>query len=132
MISVNTGVSDGKILFNKSNGSDGIVLLYEDNTMPTQLCSQLIVSNAGTTSVNGTYYIAGTYNGYNLYTKDSNPNSYPRIRYNSADAYWQIIGTSPFVGAELYYSTDFNSCPALANWETRFGLPEAPTFTIIN
>lgn len=109
---------------------DGKVLAYYAE--PMSYCSQLLLSQAGTTSVNGNYSVVGIYNGYNFYTKDGNQNSYPRIRFNQENNYWEIVGSTPFVGATLYYTTNLGPCPASLEWETAFGLPDPPTFSIIN
>lgn len=129
MILIESGNIQNKILINQTGLGSGLVFAY---ITPPIVCNTLSITNAGTASVNGTYIIAGTYNGYNLYTKDGNPNSYPRIRNHISSTYWEIVSSSPTPNAQLYQTTNMGSCPALLNWETFLGLPEPPTFSIIN
>jgi len=100
--------------------------------------SNIIVSGAGTTAVNGTYIPYSTSNQgeniYTIWTKDGN-DSYPRITVTGSGAgNWAISINTPFPGAPAYYTPadSFGSanCPVGLTWAVSdFGSGDVPTVT---
>ena len=107
--------------------------------------TNIIVSEAGTTAVNGTYipYSTGTRGAgckagesFTIWTKDG-LNSYPRIEVvGSGSGTWQIgLGAPPFPGAPAYVtgadSFCNTDCPAVGlTWSVgTFGTGDVPTVT---
>jgi hypothetical protein len=89
------------------------------SVLSSQKPGELLVSGAGSTLFNGSYYLAGQYGGYNYYIKEGYPfttpvnNGNPMIFVNN-NSYWalttQNIGGVPTAN---YYSTDLPVTPDL-------------------
>ena len=92
--------------------------------------TSVIVSGAGTTQANGTYLPAGLQSGNQVYTKDGNVNSYPKL-HRPSGTFWSITTNTPFPGAPLYYETaeTISQCPPSGTaWSVGpFGSADAPT-----
>lgn len=101
-------------------------------------CTQytnVVVSGAGTAIANGTYIPAGNGTegpqGTQIYTKDGNPASWPRLWRPSGSGGWGINGNVPFPSAPLYneISSTATDCPPSGTaWDVNFfGSEPAPS-----
>jgi len=113
------------------------------------LCTQysaIVVTNAGTSSINGIYYptdvttVLG--NSFTKFVKQGNI-SFPSIEIGQDGGfyYWVLRGVVPFTGAILYRDyasvpsvTDPNlvTCPTQGQWYAAFGETPLPTITGIS
>jgi hypothetical protein len=93
--------------------------------------SQIIVSGAGLTAINGTYVTAGTITQgtvtSTVYTKDGNADSFPRVRvsWNPGPNFysWEIFANIPIFGNQPIYTSSIANSPSSYTPET---LPACP------
>lgn len=111
-------------------------VIRDDETSPTPAYSPIgdtapvnaaiIVSGAGTTGDNGTYYQFGTVNGKPQYSKTGTA-SYPRIFW--ANGFWQIDETGNGV-AEYSSNQDVATPDLVTTWNVTGGEGTAPAPTV--
>lgn len=73
----------------------------------------ILVSGAGTTDLNGTYFFAGLINNSSVFTKTKSLRSWPKIIKPNSNTNWTIVSNKPFENAPYYIATEKSStvCP---------------------
>ena len=95
-------------------------------TLSTNLMATIYyVSGAGSTAVNGTYVVNGTYNSKPLYQFGSG--SYPTCYLSNQSSQWVIIDDGPM---PYYQSVSTSTTPPYAGWTSFMGSNPVPTFAI--
>ena len=64
--------------------------------------ASLLVSNAGSTFINGTYTLAGTYKGASVFTSTGKTTDWPKILKPNNSSGWVIVSNKPFDNAPYY------------------------------
>lgn len=91
----------------------------------TEINGSIVVADAGTTAVNGTYYPSGTNAEGTVYTLTTDPYTYIHLD----GGVWNLMyNDSPY-----YYQSSVGvaATPADATWSANFGASPVPTFTLL-
>src|SRR5262245_3671168 len=103
---------------------DGIITAVQEaaNLPPPDA----VVSGAGNAGYNGGYYLAGTNDGKNYYTKDATHVIWWR---NFSGGQWIMSPAVGNVAAAAYFQAGSEDEPWLVTWDIGTGPPPAPTVT---
>lgn len=91
----------------------------------TEINGSIVVADAGTTAINGTYYPSGTNGEGTVYTLTTDPYTYIHLD----GGVWNLMyDDSPY-----YYQSSVGvaATPADATWSANFGASPVPTFTLL-